>query len=470
MVFMDAKDRRIAELEALLTAALEENKELQDEIAKLKTLIAILQKNSGNSSKPPSSDIVKPPKQQNGKRKKRKIGAQKGHGQHLRQPFPESQVDKTVELKLKSCPVCGGELQRTNEPPMTHQQIELVDKPFIVIEYQQVEYWCEHCQQYHTAPLPPDIKKAGLFGQKLTAFTAYMKGRCHLSYKTLQDFYSDAMSIQVSTGFLAKQIKRSSEALKAAHEELVGRLPKEKHLHADETGGKENGELRWNWCFRAKEYTVFHIAKARSSAILEKLLGLDYAGIISCDFYGAYRKFERISSAELQFCWAHLIREVKFIAESGNKAVSRYGRRLITEIRKMFTMIHRRGKIMERNWKRRMEGHEEQIMKVVRTRVPNEKAVITLSKRLIKYREEYFRFIREDIPATNNPSEQTIRRVVIDRKVTQGTRSDSGNRWLERFWSVLSTCEQQGKNVMEFLNSSIGAFIHGYTPPKLLKG
>ena len=53
MSLMDAKDKRIAELETLLKAVLEE-------IARLKAEIAILKKHSGNSSKPPSSDIVKP--------------------------------------------------------------------------------------------------------------------------------------------------------------------------------------------------------------------------------------------------------------------------------------------------------------------------------------------------------------------------------------------------------------------------
>jgi len=84
---MDAKDRRIAELEkrdvereALLHAALEE-------IKQLKAKIAILEKNSSNSSKPPSSDIVKPPKQKD-RRRKKKIGGQKGHKQNLRTPCP----------------------------------------------------------------------------------------------------------------------------------------------------------------------------------------------------------------------------------------------------------------------------------------------------------------------------------------------------------------------------------------------
>ena len=81
---MDAKDKRIIELETLLQAAFEEIESFKIENAQLKTRIAQLEKNSQNSSKPPSSDIVKPPKQQDRRRRKRKIGTQKGHPQHIR--------------------------------------------------------------------------------------------------------------------------------------------------------------------------------------------------------------------------------------------------------------------------------------------------------------------------------------------------------------------------------------------------
>jgi hypothetical protein len=100
---LDAKDRRIAELETLLKAALEE-------IERLKARIAQLEQNSANSSKPPSSDIVKPPHPRKDKdRRKRKIGAQKGHKQNLRPPIAPELVDKIVKLELTHChcPDCG---------------------------------------------------------------------------------------------------------------------------------------------------------------------------------------------------------------------------------------------------------------------------------------------------------------------------------------------------------------------------
>src|SRR5215510_14801265 len=146
-----------AELEALLKKALGENEilkaensRLKQDIAMLKEAIANLKKNSGNSSKPPSSDIIKPPKEHRSKGK-RKIGAQKGHKKHVRQPFQENEVDVTIRLSLEICPECGGELQAAEEGDKKYQQIELVEKPFLVTEYRQGRYWCGHGQCFHEA-------------------------------------------------------------------------------------------------------------------------------------------------------------------------------------------------------------------------------------------------------------------------------------------------------------------------------
>ena len=463
---MDAKDRRIAELEkrvaeleALLKAALEE-------IARLNGLLS---KNSSNSSKPPSSDIVKPPKGK-GKRK-RKIGAQKGHKTNFRTPFEQHQIDQTVELALEACPKCGGELETTNEPPQKHQQVELVAKPFIVTEYQQSKYWCGKCQCHHTAKLPAEVWRGGFFGKNLIALTAYLKGRSHMSFTTLQDFYADALGIKVSRGFLTKQIRKASEALLRTYDDLVAQLKKEDHLHSDETGGKENGKRRWTWCFRTRDFTVFHIDPSRGSEVLEKILGKDFAGKISCDFFSAYRKFAKESKATLLHCWAHLIREVRFLSESKDKKVARWGERLLDAIGKMFKTIHRQDDLQCCVWFRRMQKHRESILKDAWHRLPKDNNdAWNLAVRLWNEQESYFRFIEEDLPATNNLCEQSIRRVVLNRKITQGTRSDWGNRWWERIWTILATCQQQGKNVMEFLQTAVESFLQRRSPPTLRSG
>ena len=72
------------------------------------------------------------------------------------------------------------------------------------------------------------------------------------------------------------------------------------------------------------------------------------------------------------------------------------------------------------------------------------------------------------VEPTNNLAEQAIRFVVIDRHITQGTRSEGGNRWCERIWTVIATCSQQGRSVFEYLEAAVRAWFHGEEAPALL--
>ena len=55
--------------------------------------------------------------------------------------------------------------------------------------------------------------------------------------------------------------------------------------------------------------------------------------------------------------------------------------------------------------------------------------------------QDYFRLMFElDIAPTNNHSEQQVRHCVIDRRMTQGTRSEAGQRYHERMWTAIATC------------------------------
>src|SRR5262249_477764 len=102
-------------------------------------------------------------------------------------------------------------------------------------------------------------------------------------------------------------------------------------------------------------------------------------------------------------------------------------------------------------------------------RVPNTAEADNLANRFEKHGDSYLRFITTPgIEPTNNLAEQAIRFVVIDRKGTQGTRGDKGQRWLERIWTVLATCVQTGRNVFAFLHESLSAFFSGQASPLLL--
>jgi len=83
--------------------------------------------------------------------------------------------------------------------------------------------------------------------------------------------------------------------------------------------------------------------------------------------------------------------------------------------------------------------------------------------------DDYFRFLfSQDLEPTNNHSEQQIRQCVIDRRITQGTRGDAGQRYHERMWTTIATCKKQKRNVFEFLQEAITALLQKTSPPSLI--
>jgi len=479
----DRLARRVAALEEKLFAAMEriatleeenarlgeENRQLREENEHLKQQLAAARKDSSTSSKPPSSDMVKPPKPPRKDGKKRRRGGQPGHEQHLRTPFPPEAVNEFVPYTLDRCPDCGGTLVPSRRAPEVLQQVEIGACPTSVTEHQGLAYWCPHCRKFHYAPLPDAVEKAGLFGPRLTALVAFMKGVCHASFSTIRKFLRDVVGVPVSRGYLAKLIAKVSASLAGAYAELFERLPGEAVLNIDETGHKEYRAKFWTWCFRAQLYTLFRIDKSRGSKVLVEVLGTEFNGVLGCDYFSAYRKYMREFDVLVQFCMAHLIRDVKFLLTLPGRDDQAYGQRVRDALRELFAVIHRREKMTAAGFQKALEAAREQVLKVATTRVPDTKHARNLAKRFRENGEAYFRFITTPgIDPTNNLAEQAIRFVVIDRRITQGTRSEKGRRWCERIWTVVATCAQQGRAVFQFLLDSVQAFLSGTSPPSLL--
>jgi transposase len=445
-------------------------RELNERLARLEAEAARLRKNSSNSSKPPSSDIVKPPKppeKPQGKRK-HKIGGQPGNAKHEREPFAPEELDDTRQYRLDRCPDCGGALRPGQAEARVVQQVEIIERPVEIIEHRSEACWCRRCRKNVYARLPPAVEKGGLAGPNLTALVAYLKGVCHASYSTIRKFFRDVLKLKISRGQLVKLIRKATASLAAMHEELLAGLRGESKLNVDETGHKENGKPAWTWCFRADLYTLFKIDSSRSSDVLIEVLGKEFDGVLGCDYFSAYRKYMKDFDIAIQFCLAHLIRDVKFLTTLPDRVTRAYGERVLAELRKLFRIIHRRERMAPEPFQRAMERARHRLVKVGK-RAPRRSEAQNLADRFRVHGDAYFRFITTPgVEPTNNLAEQAIRFVVIDRKVTQGTRGANGRRWCERIWTAIATCAQQGRSVFEFLRQTITAYFHNQPAPSLL--
>lgn len=463
-----------------VSVLIQRNRELENENIELKQMVldfrakvvelearlAAALKNSRNSSKPPSSDITNP-KPSTRKNKKRKIGAQAGHEAKFRVPIDDDQIDErhVFEPETAICG-CGGRLMAEPESDRVRQQIDLPERPLLVREFRGKAYRCAKCGRHHYGQIPRQVLATGFVGPNLAATLAYLKIKAHASYTALSCFTDEVLGCRVSRGELAKTLQKISEALRVPYEEALAALPEESTLNIDETGHKENGRRMWTWVFRASLFAVFYISFKRSSEVLKSVLGLNFKGLLGCDYFSAYHKYVKSSQAEPQFCLAHFIRDVRFLAGNPNEEVKSYALRVLARLRLMFRLYHRVGQDPSlRDRLRRCGGR----LRREALDAPDIKEARNIAMRFIQNGDSYLRFIdHPELEPTNNLAEQTIRFIVLDRAVTQGTRSEAGRDWSARAWTVSATCAMRKYSLFRFLHQAIDAFYSQKNAPSLL--
>jgi transposase len=348
------------------------------------------------------------------------------------------------------------------------QHIDIQVLPLHSEEHHSVAGYCTHCQQLHYGVLPSAIAQGGLVGPRLMTLIAYLKGVCHASYSTLRTFLRDVVGVTLSRGLLAKVLGKVTQALEGPYQALVEDLATQARLNVDETGHRDQGEQWWTWCFRASLYTVFKIDPTRSGDVLLDVLGQEFDGVLGCDYFSSYRRYMRECSVVVQFCLAHLIRDVKYLTTLPDARDRAWGECLREALRQLFGVIHRRDTLPDWALAVRLREARDRILALAQTAPPTRHSQ-NLAQRLRTHGQAYFTFLTTPAVApTNNVAEQAIRFVVLDRRVTQGTRGEPGRRWCERIWTVVATCTQQGRSVFEYLRAAVTAWLEQSPAPSLL--
>jgi hypothetical protein len=155
-----------------------------------------------------------------------------------------------------------------------------------------------------------------IFGPRLLATIGWFKSVGHLSDSAIEAWMENVLQVPVSRGYLAKLCTGTISASRASsHQELVDAIPQQEQLGRDETSTKGNGKEHWIGCITAAAFRVFHIAASRSREVLEKLVGPEFAGYLNFDYFSANGSFAWNHWLKAQYCWAHRIRDIRFVAE-----------------------------------------------------------------------------------------------------------------------------------------------------------
>ncbi len=444
-------------------------------VKELERQIAILTKDSSNSSKPPSSDgpAKKPKPRPPKKSRKRKPGGQPGHKGSNRGLIPSDEADRIIPLAPQTCDHCGKALV----PGMAgcsatgkYFRSQVIDIPVPephVTEYQRRSFRCS-CGEETWAKLPKEAQSA--FGPRLTAALAYLTSLHRVTRRGCQDISKALFGIEISLGAVCKLHQGVSESLADPCQEIKQALPKQKVLNADETGWNTRGQRRWLWHLATPRFAYYHIAPSRGSKVLKEILGEVFNGILCSDMYSAYKAFH---DGVRQFCWTHIIRNIKGIKHACRSPdAANFSKQLLAETGLMFSLWHA--------FRREHVDRDTLVVKSVPVRArmhrclqrylpSSDHDVGKAAKSLLNHWHGLFTFLQCDrVEPTNNSAERGVRPAVQWRKICFGNQSEQGELLTARMLTAVRTCILQKKNPFLFLLQSVIAYRNGLPAPSLV--
>ena len=457
------------------------------QIARLEARIERLEEqarqDSRNSSKPPSSD---PPKTRQERRAEarakakelrraepgqRKAGGQPGHRGSGRKLKPEDQVDEIVEHYPAACRGCGhrfGEDERRPTPRYgRHQVAELPEIAVVLSEHRTHRLRCPDCRTKTTAELPERLGTSA-FGPRAQAAVVTMSARNRISRRDMAELAEDLLGLEISVGAVDAICQCASTALTEPHERLSAALLSSPALNIDETGWRTAGDARALWTATTPTAAIFRVASDRHRDRLAELIGADYAGIVCSDRWWAY---DHLDPELRQACWEHLKRD--FTRHSEGLAEQKlFGEAGLGLTKRLFAAwrsfdehgdrrrLRREVKLIEAEMR---ELCERAGRKSKRTRYHR-----VFANNLLKIWPALWTFAEvEGVEPTNNAAERSLRGPVIQRKLSHGTRSEDGERFIERALSASVTCRLQGRPLFAYLSELLTARARGQPLPAL---
>jgi transposase len=454
---------------ALLTIVTQQQQQLALLQAQLAELQARLNQHSQNSSKPPSSDPPSAPPRPTRVPRGRAKGGQPGHQRHDRpEPTPD-QIDTVEQHHPFTCPACLEPLHSSLRDACAVRFQYVWELPIVrpqITAHQYHTVCCPGCGDLVTAQRPADVPP-GSFGPQTAATVALLHGRYRLSDREIPAVLYELFGLPLSLGSVVDLQQTVSAAIAPVYQDIQTTLQQQSHVHMDETGWKEAGKRRWLWVVVSTVATLFHVTASRGGKVITRLLGAEFAGLVSSD---RLKSYQVIPPERRQLCWAHLIRNLCALAERRG-SLGAWAADLLSLSEIVFQLWHGfRGGTIDRV---ELQQLIEPIQMLIEARLVagtrRYDAAEGLSHELLDHWDGLWTFVRvEGVEPTNNAAERALRPAVLWRKGCFGAQSAEGNTFVERILTVSATCRQQNRHLRTFLTEAVSAYWAGRPAPSLL--
>ncbi len=392
-------------------------------------------------------------------REKKKRGAPVGHPGWVR-PTPD-RIDRTVDVPAPTrCPHCHATELTPMEEQAEHVQEDIVIRPQTVVTcYRHGQAFCRRCHRPVVQAGEGELLNAPI-GPVAKSVAIYLRYRIGMSYRKTAELFREVFGLTFvpasALGF-DRQAAAQGEPLYA---DLREKIRAADVVHADETSWHSDGVGHYVWFAGNDHLAFFQIDRHRSAEVAKRIFGDDFAGILVRDRYAAYNGI----GVDWQACLAHILTRAKEISREHallpqpeqDAVVGPFCDRLI-DLCSRLCETGQKLKSGNLPWKAaaKIEKRSVAELNTLCNQTLRFKPAETLRRYLVGPEQKFlFTFLRRPgVPPTNNHAEQSLRFLVIFRKISFGTRSESGLHTHSILPSLVQTARRQGAHLLEFLQT-----------------
>lgn len=371
----------------------------------------------------------------------RYTGRPKGYAGRTR-PRLKPDVVKAPEVKGR-CDQCGAPL---GEPCyVDHHIVEDIPnpKPRQAVDYLEFIWKCGSCGSKITAR-HPDCPPEGVFGKNVYVQTTLLRYEDRLPIRKVKAAL-DRQGLNVSPSTVLEILWRTAKWLRTEYEGILERIRSADVVYTDETGLKVDGSQFWIWVFTTEAETLFAVRRSRGKKVLKEVLGGDFRGVMVCDGWKSYPNY----TSRIQRCWAHLLREAKYLAEKADEA-----KPLSEALHTLYNRLN-----SDRPPPDEAIGLVEEAkatMKALASKPYKSAEVRKFAVKMLNGLDHWFTFLTTPgVEPTNNRAERALREHVVQRKIMGTLRNEKGTFIHETITTVLATWKQQRLNPTETIPKTI---------------
>ena len=407
------------------------------------------------SSKQPefNKDTGASPNKKKKKRKKKRAG-RAGAGNRTK-PEP----DVINQNPLASCPDCSTSL--TTQPVVESstrivEDIPPIPEKTIVSEEVQERKWCPNCAKVVSSVSEAALPRSDI-GLRALCLIAYLWVVSALSLPSIATFLNSFFRLKVSTAGLSRMMIRLGNILTPIHEEILNDIKGGAIIFADETGWRVKGVLWWLWIFANKRSAYYWPDRKRSSAVVAKILGEAFSGVLVTDAWYAYMK---IICAK-QTCMAHILRKIRKFRDAYPEyyCIVQFYQKLKRILADGERLQSARKELGEEVFMWRLALLKLRLKKLLDWPEPNAVLKDIIAK-VARQQAYILTFVEhEGVPNHNNYGEYIIKKGILKRKVSGGSMSEEGVTAYAVLQSIAQTCHLRGLSFTGFLTASLLQYI-----------